>query len=335
MTLHDTSSPLFHRRTLAQVPQLVGFRPRESVVLLPVRDGAATGALRFDLPLGDPGPSVRAFLGALGRFGRADSVVAVVYSGCARRGEGVAAALRARAREVDLEVLQVLDGAEDRPGRAVDAAPASARAVAEHVDDLLDRHPRAELPARLRSSVDGLLRRAADGRALLPRPALAAALIVSAQRPSWIGHALSLVTAPRVGTPEAGMLSAIALVGAVAEITPRTERAAVLVLLAVLHWSAGDAAEAARVAGEAGRTDPHEESARRLVAALERGERSPWTAENERAAWFRGAPVAQSLDQASVSTPRRICSISSNSFGPMVSGGASCTTGSPRSSARQ
>ncbi len=38
---------------------------------------------------------------------------------------------------------------------------------------------------------------------------------------------------------------------------------------------------------------------------------------------------------ASVSTERRIDSISSNSFCPQISGGASCTTGSPRSSARQ
>ena len=39
--------------------------------------------------------------------------------------------------------------------------------------------------------------------------------------------------------------------------------------------------------------------------------------------------------QASVSTSRRICSISSNSAWPQISGGESCTTGSPRSSARQ
>jgi hypothetical protein len=39
--------------------------------------------------------------------------------------------------------------------------------------------------------------------------------------------------------------------------------------------------------------------------------------------------------QASVSTLRRICSISSNSAWPQISGGASWMTGSPRSSARQ
>ncbi len=38
---------------------------------------------------------------------------------------------------------------------------------------------------------------------------------------------------------------------------------------------------------------------------------------------------------ASASTPRSFCSISANSAGPMVSGGASWITGSPRSSARQ
>lgn len=288
MTLQDTTASLLHRRTLAQVPRLVGFRPRESVVLLPVRDGSTTGALRFDLPHGDPVPSVGAFLGALGRFGRADSVVAVVYTSSARRGEGVAAALRGRARELSVDVVQVLDAEDDPLGGssdgAITAAPEQARSVSEHVDALLDRHPRAELPARLRGSVDGLLRRTAEGGARLPRPALTAALIVSAQRPDWIGHALSLVSQPRGVPPRAALLSAIALVAAVAELTPRTERAAVLVLLAVLHWSTGDAEEAARVAGEAARTDPHEESARRLLAALGRGERSPWLVGQERAA---------------------------------------------------
>ena len=43
----------------------------------------------------------------------------------------------------------------------------------------------------------------------------------------------------------------------------------------------------------------------------------------------------QSRDHASVSTPRRICSISSKCCWSAISGGASCTTGSPRSSARQ
>ena len=38
---------------------------------------------------------------------------------------------------------------------------------------------------------------------------------------------------------------------------------------------------------------------------------------------------------ASLSTERRIASISSNCSSPAISGGASCTTGSPRSSARQ
>ena len=39
--------------------------------------------------------------------------------------------------------------------------------------------------------------------------------------------------------------------------------------------------------------------------------------------------------QASVSTLRRICSISAKCVSSQISGGASCTTGSPRSSARQ
>ena len=44
---------------------------------------------------------------------------------------------------------------------------------------------------------------------------------------------------------------------------------------------------------------------------------------------------AQIRAQASVRTCGRICSISSNSAWPQISGGATWTTGSPRSSARQ
>lgn len=45
--------------------------------------------------------------------------------------------------------------------------------------------------------------------------------------------------------------------------------------------------------------------------------------------------LGQRMLQASVRTLRRMPSISSNSFWPHVSAGASWTTGSPRSSARQ
>lgn len=48
-----------------------------------------------------------------------------------------------------------------------------------------------------------------------------------------------------------------------------------------------------------------------------------------------GLRDGQRTDCARVSTSRRICSISRNSEGPTVSGGASWITGSPRSSARQ
>src|SRR5699024_8058511 len=49
-----------------------------------------------------------------------------------------------------------------------------------------------------------------------------------------------------------------------------------------------------------------------------------------RAAVSVGRGRAQSFVQASVSTPRMICSISSNSHWPTVSGGESWMTGSPR-----
>ena len=69
-----------------------------------------------------------------------------------------------------------------------------------------------------------------------------------------------------------------------------------------------------------------------LGVAVERVRRgsaaSSWSNQSERGARQRRA-------HASVSTPRRICSISSNSAWPQISGGASWMTGSPRSSARQ
>ena len=57
---------------------------------------------------------------------------------------------------------------------------------------------------------------------------------------------------------------------------------------------------------------------------------SPWSGPG----YMRRVTV-QRIFQASVRTERRMPSISSNSFWPEMSGGASCTTGSPRSSARQ
>lgn len=284
MTPPDTSSHLQHGALLSRIPQLVGFHPRESVVLVPVRDGAPTGALRFDLPGGDPVLSARAFLGALGRFGRADSVVAVLYADDPARSGAVASALRARARETSLTSFEAI-GAGLEPARIDDADGGTLRqarkAVAEQVDLLLDRHPRAELPGGDRARVDALLRRTADGRDTLPGPELTAALIVSAQRPGWIEHALAILLAPRARAHPYRVVEAIARV---AELAPRTERARILVLLAAVHWASGDSGSALRCARDARRSDPHEEGARRLVAALECGERSPWRFAHERAA---------------------------------------------------
>lgn len=284
MTPPDTSSHLQHGAILSRIPQLVGFHPRESVVLVPVRDGAPTGALRFDLPGGDPVLSARAFLGALGRFGRADSVVAVLYADDPARSGAVASALRARAREMSLTSFEAI-GAGLEPAWIDDADGGTLRqarrAVAEQVDLLLDRHPRAELPGGDRARVDALLRRTADGRDTLPGPELTAALIVSAQRPGWIEHALAILLAPRARANPYRVVEAIARV---AELAPRTERARILVLLAAVHWASGDSGSALRCARDARRSDPHEEGARRLVAALECGERSPWRFAHERAA---------------------------------------------------
>src|SRR5690606_31305846 len=67
----------------------------------------------------------------------------------------------------------------------------------------------------------------------------------------------------------------------------------------------------------------------------ERGAGGEDLVEPERAGADEARLVAWSWPAASVSTPRRICSSSSNSAAAHGRGGASWTTGSPRSSARQ
>ena len=69
-----------------------------------------------------------------------------------------------------------------------------------------------------------------------------------------------------------------------------------------------------------------------LGRAVPPGHRRPHDSDPASYRWNR---LRHSRFHASVSTERRIDSISSNSFWPQISGGASCTTGSPRSSARQ
>lgn len=336
----STPEPVLSReQAVLAVPRLLGYVPRESVVLAPVRNGALTGALRFSLPDRDPVTAARAYLGAMGRFGRAEAAVAVLYTAVSSdpRCTALVEALEERARRIGLGGLEVLRaGGSTRsvqPAARPDLVPSVERhetlEVAARVDALLDRHPTARLPAALEAGADAALLRASRGGEGLPRTAALAALIVCAQRPEWMSSAVERVSSGGARP------SVIALVARAAAVAPATERAPVLVLLAQVLRLSGRREDALAVARWATSADPHDVPARLLRCALEGREEGGARPPEVRAARGRGPHRSQSRAQASVRTPRRICSISSNSLGPTVSGGASCTTGSPRSSARQ
>jgi len=270
-------------------------------VLVPLRGGTPTGALRFDITAGDPTPAARAWIGALGRFGRPERLVIALLGdrGRSRSGEALVGALADRARDIGLpaEVVVVSDPSVAAPledeASATRSAPVrptatllpvvraeEALSVAAEVDTLLDRHPRAQLPAPLLEDAIALLLAAAARPARRLHPRTLAVLIVCAQRDEWRQRALHRLTASAPVTSRA----ASALVARAAAVAPTTERCALLVLLASLHWASGRVDPAAALAQEALRLDPHDHAARLLAAALERGEPCPWTAAEPRAA---------------------------------------------------
>ena len=270
-------------------------------MLVPLRGGTPTGALRFDITAGDPTPAARAWIGALGRFGRPERLVIALLGdrGRSRSGEALVGALVDRARDIGLpaEVVVVSDPPVAAPSEcgASSMRPVPARlsaallpvvraeealSVAAEVDTLLDRHPRAELPAPLLEDAIALLVAAAARPARRVRPRTLAVLIVCAQRDEWRQRALRRLTASEPVTSRA----ASALVARAAAAAPTTERCALLVLLASLHWSSGRVDRAAALAQESLRLDPHDHSTRLLAAAIERGEPCPWTAAEPRAA---------------------------------------------------
>ncbi|KQQ00895.1 MULTISPECIES: DUF4192 family protein [unclassified Rathayibacter] len=298
MTLTALEPHRTSHRIVASIPDLVGFSPRESVVLVPLRQGRATGALRFDLPAEDAPPCARAFIGALGCFGRAEAVVAVVYTERPDEPQNrvLTDALIAAARRVGIHDLDVVvdpgspSGARGERGGSPgvpaerrllpDVDRSEARAVGAQVDLLLDRHPRAELSESVRSSVDALLRRAAAGWCCERRSQAVAALIVCAQRQGWREHALRIAAASN--RPPSSQL--LELLGAAAASAPATERAPVLVVLASVTWAAGRREDAVRLASWAVRSDPHDPEARRLVCALEQASRAPGRIDTDLAA---------------------------------------------------
>jgi hypothetical protein len=251
-----------------------------SFVLVPLRGGRPAGSLRLALAGAAPEVVVRAGLGALGRFGGVEGVVAAVQPGPASPAASarVVAALEERSRLHPRPRLQivVLEAAAQRPGGAMaqgilpDAGQEDALEVASEVDRLLDRHPRAELPRALLSGVDDLVLRAAGGPVGHARPAALAALVVSAQRSAGAERVLRLARGDaRSSAP--GPERVRALLGRAAALAPATERPAVLVLLGRLLAGQGRAADALGPAQEAVRLDPHHLGARRLVSELTTG----------------------------------------------------------------
>lgn len=66
---------------LALVPQLLGFAPRESIVLVPFKANRTIGAMRVDLPTASEASKTAATLvGMMCRVPEADAVAAVVYT---------------------------------------------------------------------------------------------------------------------------------------------------------------------------------------------------------------------------------------------------------------
>ncbi|WP_298229393.1 DUF4192 family protein [Gryllotalpicola sp.] len=69
------------RDVLATVPRLLGYRPRDSVVLLSVHAGARASTLRFDLPPASAGgQAVSAITGMLCRLPHVEAVVVAIYT---------------------------------------------------------------------------------------------------------------------------------------------------------------------------------------------------------------------------------------------------------------
>jgi hypothetical protein len=119
---------------LTLVPDMLGFTPRESLVLIPFDRGRSLGAMRFDLPHdtggGDAEPVeidriAATCIGMVCRVSRADALTVIVYTGSAYgTGEApqaeLAAALLSRADDCGLRVVDALCVAADAWGSFVD-----------------------------------------------------------------------------------------------------------------------------------------------------------------------------------------------------------------------
>jgi hypothetical protein len=152
---------------LTLVPDMLGFTPRESLVLVPFERGRSLGAMRFDLPRdahgGEPERNevdriASTCIGMVCRVSRADALTIVVYTDGGYGDDGpqaaLAAALLSRADACGLRVVDALCVASDAWGSYLDAdCPKGGRPLTDlGVDPAAsgpspDQSAGAELPA--------------------------------------------------------------------------------------------------------------------------------------------------------------------------------------------
>ncbi|MBS1906126.1 MAG: DUF4192 family protein [Actinobacteria bacterium] len=138
---------------LAAIPMLTGFRPRDSVVLLPFRSSRTAGALRFDLPCAPndtgtpapalPPPAVAEFaataVGMACRVPDTDALAIAVYAD-GSAGPGAAPPAAALAEEL-------IERAEACGLHVVEALFVGTDSWADYRDPQAPPHPLAEVPA--------------------------------------------------------------------------------------------------------------------------------------------------------------------------------------------
>ncbi len=163
---------------LAAIPVLTGFRPRDSLVLLPFRGSRTAGALRFDLPAPSgegAGPSAEEFaataVGLACRVPDTDAVAIAVYADPALRADagGTPAAPGRPAAELVTELMQ---RAEACGLRIVEALHVGADEWSDYRDPSAEPHPLADVPPA--PEVPGFAGPAPDqlGGTELPAPGL-------------------------------------------------------------------------------------------------------------------------------------------------------------------
>lgn len=150
---------------LTLVPDMLGFTPRESLVLIPFERGRSLGAMRFDLPHGADAAEAERIeidrvastcIGMVCRVSRADAFAIVVYADASYASDApqaaLAAALLSRADACGLRVVDALCVASDAWGSYLDPdCPEGGRPLTDLGVDrgeaTPDQSAGAELPA--------------------------------------------------------------------------------------------------------------------------------------------------------------------------------------------